>query len=1555
MNTKKTPSFFLFFTTIALLVLTPIHASDIGNEIADSFSSEHGIGVLKKVENLTNQQLVIRFADTSYPVIKPRGSSEDFSTANVSQKTGAIFGSMMLMGLVGIAAMKTSNQKSLVNLQQRIQRPNDRFNEKITEEKARLDANQTADAKDKKDASAQTDELVKQRAAQAKKWNDFTADQRKKEDAELATKLRDPNLSAQQKTDLQKKSAELEKTRAKADGYQSRLAEAQTQGGLSNTLWADTQNTRNEWRNEKSNFSEEINDWKGMRGKNTTADRESDKAFYDALQKMTAEERKAAQEARNKELQDKKSSAVDAKQERAQYWKSAREQGGFNNADGSSMSKGQMVKKVLWNNALGRGTDSSKDASKKRRERLTSVAKVAAMGAAAGALGAGIAAIDDSSGKMVESLVPWEIPDGKFRCPIYKNPQILGFGSSFIQNLQEGAILKIQRLMGSGAAWLQNPLPSPLNFTFKFKVRVADAGGVHIMLRKGLNFSSQDDADLNYQTKIMLGVFNNSVTAITDSGEIVAQIKKDQYPAAAIPPGIFTPYWLSYNNGFIMLGFGNPGTNVILSWQDPDPDLQLDRIGLSCDQSTVEFCEMYFAPAIEPVFTQKKYFENKSEQTLSSKPLWLSQKFREPGRGMIGLKKKGSSPLTVILSLDPSDDAPQVQFTLGSKIDEPIIVRYKSKESGEIIEEQVGVISDPYDSNPNEYETYWISNLYGQFTVGHPKPSLNFPEREPQQGTNLIACTTIPALATADTIGLFSARDESVTVKNTSICPAIELEEFLPPGYIERRKFAGTLRLISPFAYQFRQAGQSIEVHDKVSKQTWYPAKTPQQSATYFFSTIIHPDGDLEMKDLGSPKNVVKFGISATAAALQQTAGMVNTTATKIGQTGVDPITQIITAAASIGLTGVAIGINASAAALKAEAQHGFRDQNAYVYTEKANKEDAASTSVTPEVQANQEKIAQLIAESERNKAAYYDRLSAAKLLQKNAEITKSGSIWLKTIADRHKEQLTYFELFVNNYKTIISLLNHPMIMTPQIKLALFNALFFIYESVKTIYTKKEDLPQKQIMTDAVIELFINARLNPYILNNRTNDDKFREQSWAKWTQDLALAAVNQDPPQDFTLTPMFGEYIWLDEPFTLPGTNSGSIFFEAKSLGDVFVGLIDAPQLVRNTETDLYEIVFGGNNNSKSFLRIKSLGRSVAEVSALDNPNAQVTPMMTEKFWVSLKNGVVSAGKGEWGENKLFEWKDPYPLANIKYIGLSTWNGPVTISNLKVGPAVEDLTPSLKKTLLAKSYVKKISEKELAKKTLLQESFSDLEENDALLNDTLTQNDFVRNDELAYDMLEMPDIDELTKDILRENITQVTKQVDAIKLRSEQKAATKKSGPPNKDDKKDDKPQTAAQQKQQMAQMAGGALSGLAQEWRQLAGSGSSNKPGMFAQAKAALAKKLSTMKQNQEAKKSATPSTPSEAKKQPVLAKLKDIARKIIPKKSNNKSKKSTKQKPISSIKLTSSYTPAALLRRFTSTLSRIKNALRRKKRAREESRAPKSESEPATTTSSDAAANP
>jgi hypothetical protein len=379
-------------------------------------------------------------------------------------------------------------------------------------------------------------------------------------------------------------------------------------------------------------------------------------------------------------------------------------------------------------------------------------------------------------------------------------------------------------------------------------------------------------------------------------------------------------------------------------------------------------------------------------------------------------------------------------------------------------------------------------------------------------------------------------------------------------------------------------------------------------------------------------------------------------------------------------------------------------------------------------------------------------------------------------------------------------------------------------------------------MLDTVLSLFLDARQNRYLLNMRVNDDRLRGKKWSEWIQALALKTLNQSPATGFTLNPLFGEYLWLDDPLILPLGTNGSIFFEAKSLGDIFVGLINDPQEVRNTETDLYEIVFGGNNNTKSFLRIKSLGRSVVEVSARDNPLAQVIPMINEKFWVSINNGKISAGKGEWGENKLFEWADPYPLQNAKYIGLSTWNNPVTFSSLRVGPAVENITPEIKKVLMEKKYTKEPTKEEIAKQTLMQDSFSELKENDALTNDILTQNDFQKNDRLAYDMLMMPDLDELTFDVLQDDLNE-HKGVSLVdNWRKEQAIRKAKEADKTRAQKvtlkQKDNPTTAAEQKQQNTQMASGALGGLFQEWQQLVGKSDENKKGFIQRARDQMAR---------------------------------------------------------------------------------------------------------------------
>jgi|GEM_PF-5089025 len=1426
-------------------------------------SLDHGVGVIKRITNNTPQEVLIRFADTCYPAIKPRSSTDDFGDEDKPQKLSHIFGATMLMGIIGLMAMKLNPQERLQKMQRRLNKPANEYTQKVDDEKDRLsNIDFGTSTPREQDQTVADNEELQARAKEEKKWTDFIDKQRNQEDAEteakqkeLKAKLEDKSLSPDQKKDLENQQKKLTDSinkrnaeREKAKNYQSNLSKAQTEGGLRNTLWADKQNTKYAWFNEKTDISREVNQWKGMRGLNTAQERAADKAFYEeGIEKMTPDEKKKAIELRKAEQAARKQIPIDKEAEKKKFWANARAQGGFIQ-DGKPMSKGQMVKTVLWNRAAGGGK--KKKSSGEADERSHTARNLVLAGAAIGGIATGIAAVSEDMGsKVIENLIPWEIPNGKFRCPITKNPMLVGFGHTMIQNYTEGSILSLKRMMGVGAAWLQNPLPTPMSFTLKFKVRVLDAGGVHIVLREGLDFSAKDPNRFEFGTKVMLGIIDNSVTAISDKGTIVSQIKKDQYAAASIPPGIFTPYWLSYDRGFMMLGLGQPGTNVILSWNDPAPNPNLDRIGLSCDTAQVEFSEIFFSAPVVSQLSQKRYFFDGKERALESGTSWLGYSFREPGRGTISFQKKGG-PAVVSLALSHEEDAPRIKFTLGSECDEPITICYKNSQTQELTEEQVGVISDPYPNNPNEFNTYWVSNLYGQFTVGHSQPKTNQigQTTEPRPGENLIACVTMPDLAQAGTIGFGlhpDYQDTSTTIKNLTIHQAAELNEDLPPGYVERRRFSGPLKVVCPFSYLFRQADSSVEVHDTISGQTWYPAKTPQQQATYFFNAIISPDGTMSMSEYGNSKNPVKFGLGAAAMAIQQVSGVVNTTATQIGQSGVDVISQVITAAASIGLTGVAVGMNVSAGALSAEAKYGFRDQNAYVYTEKVTRESNTTTTVPAVVQQNQAAISKILSDAAGYKQSIKDRFDMVKMNLANAQMIAEGARQGRSMEDRHNEQLKFFELYVTAYKQIIPLINHPIIgNNPGMKKDIFNALFFINQAVRSLYTQPSDLPQKQIVTEAVINLFLAARQNAYLLNNRVSDDRNRAKLWSGWIQSLAGAALTSVPSQGFTLNPLFGEYLWLNDPNIFPSTQNGSLFFEAQGLGDIFVGIIDNPQDVRNTENDVYEVVFGGNNNTKSFMRVKSLGRSVAEVGTAENPDAAVTPMKKETFWVSLKDGTLSAGKGAWGEGKILEWTDPYPIPGARFVGLSTWNSPVTFNSIRIGPAVEDLTPALREEILNRKPEPATSAEE-AKQKLMQDSFQDISEADTLTNDQLTQDDFVRNDALAFDSLMISDIDELTRDILQDNLDAAAGGDPRKKLAAAQAAAAAKKPAQKKDAKKDDKKEadakTAAQQKQLAQQMASGGLGAFFQEKAQLFGNkknddGSDGKPGFFARARDAF-----------------------------------------------------------------------------------------------------------------------
>ena len=117
--------------------------------------------------------------------------------------------------------------------------------------------------------------------------------------------------------------------------------------------------------------------------------------------------------------------------------------------------------------------------------------------------------------------------------------------------------------------------------------------------------------------------------------------------------------------------------------------------------------------------------------------------------------------------------------------------------------------------------------------------------------------------------------------------------------------------------------------------------------------------------------------------------------------------------------------------------------------------------------------------------------------------------------------------------------------------------------------------------------------------------------------------------------------------------------------------------------------------------IRIRSLDKSVAETTDKD---ALVNQIEYQRYWVSVNKGHVAVGRGELDErNKIFEWTDPYPIDDVVYVGISTWNAPVSFKGIQVYPcSVENVEEFIQKleSQFAEIIAKHSAKKQTAKPT---------------------------------------------------------------------------------------------------------------------------------------------------------------------------------------------------------------------------------------------------------------
>ena len=99
-----------------------------------------------------------------------------------------------------------------------------------------------------------------------------------------------------------------------------------------------------------------------------------------------------------------------------------------------------------------------------------------------------------------------------------------------------------------------------------------------------------------------------------------------------------------------------------------------------------------------------------------------------------------------------------------------------------------------------------------------------------------------------------------------------------------------------------------------------------------------------------------------------------------------------------------------------------------------------------------------------------------------------------------------------------------------------------------------------------------------------------------------------------------------------------------------------------------MYEVVIGMWDNKSTEIHRKSLGDAAASFDHQEKPDLSPNPTIFKQYWINIDNGKISGGVGSLGQNKLFEWQDPYPAAPVKWVGISNWLSQVTFRNIKIG-----------------------------------------------------------------------------------------------------------------------------------------------------------------------------------------------------------------------------------------------------------------------------------------------
>ncbi len=472
-------------------------------------------------------------------------------------------------------------------------------------------------------------------------------------------------------------------------------------------------------------------------------------------------------------------------------------------------------------------------------------------------------------------------------------------------------------------------------------------------------------------------------------------------------------------------------------------------------------------------------------------------------------------------------------------------------------------------------------------------------------------------------------------IQNLEIWPEVDLGfEEEPTDYVKQREFSefkGALNIISPYDYSIYQEGPTVVFKDKLTGMQWKMAGTPSPEAKYSFMVDVENDGTPNIKLLFQDPSaeIVKVQGLVTMFESQKDASM------RISQnlayaTGPDMVSSLVAIAASSVAGAAGAGWAAGQAAAQTKLSELQELANRYIYTEQIDQQQKGQAEIKSDAQRNRQTL-----ESKLEAILQLQLQDAAQL----DYATKQWDDVLRLVTDFY------------------------VVDDSSVKRKLADGLKEAYDAVKSLDLTTVSLPIYNRMINCLMKAYNNA----YLTKAGNAEDDARKRDWYLWINTLSRTLFNSPALMSLGIDINFkGEYLWF--PVAFPQAGKGSVTFEAKAYSNIFVAFSENPYQVRNRSSRMYEIVIGKWDNKTTAIHRKSLGDAVIEFEHAKIPELSPDPTDFKKYWINFDNGKISGGIGALGQNKLWEWTDPYPAAPVKWVGFSNWLSVNTYRNIKVG-----------------------------------------------------------------------------------------------------------------------------------------------------------------------------------------------------------------------------------------------------------------------------------------------